>query len=92
MKNRFFFKKSSFFLINNEYILIFLYKSQKKGKSCEEFDFEYNSREIKPSSWKSLKELGMPNVVQIKVISSIKNPNKNNLNNVKHLYIFSLWR
>ena len=72
------------------YELSFKY-SNMKGKSCEEFSFEYNSKEIKRDSGKTLKELGIPNEAQIKVISSEKKPNNipnlNNLNNVKYFNV-----
>ena len=53
------------------------------GKSSDNFSFEYNSKELKPNSCKSLKELGIPNGAQIKVCSSVKKefnePKPNNM-------------
>ena len=55
----------------------------ESGKPSDNFSFEYNSKELKPNSYKSLKELGIPNGAQIKVCSSVKKefnePKPNNM-------------
>ena len=57
--------------------------SRIKGKICEELRFEYNSKEIKRNSSRSIKELGIFNGAHIKVFSSVKN----NINDVEYFNV-----
>ena len=76
---------------NTKFYEVIIKYSQMKGKNCKELRFEYNSKEIDRNNLKTIKELGILNGAQIKVFSSVKNPNNipnlNNLNNVEYLNV-----